>query len=192
MSAIRTTRVTRSTRLALATVLMLLALGAAAPVSAGEVRHVRIEIQDAFVDGFLTEACGTEVVVSVDASLNVTLRSNQQGLIVQEIDPAGGGTITTIAPDTGNSFSFSFNSTIIDYGSGAEVGSTFTRKFVGLIGHVPGFISSDAGQAVVTGTVVGFDEFGIPILHTTDLVTFHGHSNSGEDVIEAMCEALNA
>jgi hypothetical protein len=174
----------------LVALMAVLLLGAAPQASAASVQHVRIEIHDAFVDEFLTEECGTAIVVTVDASLNVTLRYNTAGLLVQEIDPAGGGTITTTGVRTDQSFSYSFNTTIIDYGSGAATGSAFTMKFVGLIGHVPGFISSDAGLALVAGTVRGFEANGTPLLDITNLVAFHGHSNDGEDVLAATCQAL--
>ena len=191
MSATYGSRLNNYRVLVTATVL-LLAIGGAAPTSAAQARHIRIEIHDSFTDDFLTDACGTQVVGAVEASLNVTLISNKAGLIVKEIDPSGGGKVTTSAPETGNSFSFPFNTTIIDFGSGATVGSTFTENFVGVIGHVPGFISSDAGQAVVTGTVEGFDENGSPVLNFAELVAFHGHSNDGDAVVEAMCEALTS
>ena len=190
MSLISPASASHRKQLGLVASIAVLLLGAAAPASAADVQHVRIEIHDAFVDDFLTEECGTEVVVTVDASLNVTLRYSNSGLLVQEIDPAGGGTITTTATRTGQSFSYSFNTGIIDYGSGAVTGSAFTMKFVGVIGHVPGFISSDAGQAIVAGTVRGFDENGTPLLDMTTLVAFHGHSNDGDDVVSAICQAL--
>ena len=169
-----------------------LSLVAAAPIGAAQARHVTIEINDSVTDPFLSETCGTEVVISAEATLNVTLVYNREGLIVREIDPAGGGTVTYSAPETGNSFSFPFQPGIIDYGEGAEVGSTFTAKFVGLFGHAPGFIASDAGQVVVTGTVEGFDENGSPILNFEQLVVEHGNRESQEDIFAAICGALTA
>jgi len=176
----------------LVTLAALLALVAAAPAGAAQARHVTIEIHESFDDGFLSDACGTEVVVSIDATLNVTLVYNKAGLLVREIDPAGGGKITTSAPLLGNAFSFPFNSVIIDYGAGAAIGSTFTAKFVGLLGHVPGYIASDAGQGLFAGFVDGFDESGIPELQFTELLDQHGNFESGEDVVAAMCLALTA
>lgn len=85
---------------------------------------------------------------------------------------------------------FPFNTTIIDYGSGAVVGSTFTAKFVGLVGHVPGYIASDAGQGIVTGFVRGFEENGSPLLVDTELVLQHGNFESGDDIDAAICAAL--
>ena len=176
-------------RLALVSFVALLALGLAGPAAAA-VRHARVEIDESFTDDFYSQACDTEVVVTIDASLNVTLRYNTAGLIVQEIDPSSGGTVTTSAPDTGNSFTYRFNSVIIDYGSGATVGSAFTARFAGLIGVVPGYIAADAGEAVFIGTVVGFDELGIPRLQFSDLISSHGRLSDGDTVVEATCRAL--
>jgi hypothetical protein len=169
-----------------------LVLIAAAPAVAAQARHLDIEIHESFQSDFLSSACKTDVVVSFDATLNVTLVYNQAGLLVKEIDPSGGGTVTYSAPLTGNSFSFPFQSAVIDYGAGAKVGSTFTMKLVGLFGHVPGLVASDAGQLIVSGVVEGFDENGSPLLETTDFVVAHGNRASGEDVTTAICSALNS
>jgi hypothetical protein len=117
---------------------------------------------------------------------------NQAGLLVKEVDPSGGGTVTFAAPLTGNSFSFPFQPAIIDYGAGAAVGSTFTMKLVGLFGHVPGLVASDAGQLILSGVVEGFDDNGSPQLETTDFVLQHGNRESGEDVNAAICSVLTA
>jgi hypothetical protein len=113
-------------------------------------------------------------------------------LLVREIDPAGGGTVTFSAPETGNSFSFPLGATIIDYGAGAQVGSTFTARSVGLFGHVPGLIASDAGQVSFTGVVFGFEENGSPLLDFRDVLVKHGNGESSEDVAAAICGALTA
>ena len=165
-----------------------------APAHAQQARHVRVVVDDTFPDPFLTEACGTPVEISVEGTLNVTLVYNQEGLLVKEIDPSGGGTVTYSAPETGNSFSFPFQTAIFDYGAGAEVGSTVTAKFVGLFGHATGFIASDAGQLIFTGVVTGFDDNGIPLIdeENAELVVQHGNFESGEDIEAAICAALTA
>jgi hypothetical protein len=182
---------TKLRRLGFVSSAAILALGVAGPADAA-VRHVRIEIHESFTADFYSEACGTEVVVTLDASLNVTLRYNRAGLLVQEIDPSGGGAVTTSAPETGNSFTYPFSSTVIDYGAGAVVGGAFTARFVGVIGVVPGFIPADAGEAVFTGTVSGFDDLGIPSLDFSDLIAFHGHLSDGDAVVDATCRALTS
>jgi hypothetical protein len=100
--------------------------------------------------------------------------------------------VTLSAPETGASFSYPFNTSIIDYGAGAAVGSSFTMRVAGLIGHVPGYVESDAGQALLVGIVAGFDENGSPILHFTDFLSFRGHQADGDEVLAAMCAALGA
>jgi len=175
---------------------VLLGLLVAAPADAQRAEHVKIVVDDSFVDEFWTEACGTEVAISTQGTLQATLVYNGEGLIVREIDPSSGLTITFSAPETGNSFSFAAQTAIFDYGAGAEVGSTVTAKFVGLFGHVPGSrIPSDAGQVIVSGIeVVGFDEFGIPELdfENAEIVVERGNRESGEDIVAVVCGALTA
>jgi hypothetical protein len=173
-------------------VIGVLVLLVVAPTGAGQARHLTIDIHESFPSDFLSNACKTDVVVSFDATLNVTLVYNQAGLLVREIDPSGGGQVTFSAPLTGNSFSFPFQPAIIDYGAGAKVGSTFTMKLVGLFGHVPGLVASDAGQLIVSGIVEGFEENGSPLLEITDFVLEHGNRESGDDVTAAICTALTA
>jgi hypothetical protein len=182
-------------RAALVALIAVLGLLVAAPADAQQARHVTITVEESSVDDFWTETCGTTVVVSVEGTLHVTLLYNKQGLIVKEIDPSSGLTVTFSAPLTGNSFSFPAGTAIFDYGAGAQVGSTFTAKFVGLIGHVPGVIASDAGLTIVAGGVVeGFDEFGIPQIdfETAEAVVEHGNRESGEDIAAAICGTLTA
>jgi predicted aconitase with swiveling domain len=179
-------------RAALVALIAVLGLLVAAPADAQPARHVTINVEDTFVSDFWTETCGTTVVISVEGTLHVTLLYNEEGLIVKEIDPSSGLTVTFSAPQTGNSFSFPTNTAIFDYGAGAEVGSTFTAKFVGLFGHVPGLIASDAGQVIVSGVVVGFDEFGIPLLEDTEVLVEHGNFESQEDINAAVCGTLTA
>ncbi len=187
MVGLRGKRVWR--HLGLVASLVALVFPAAAPAQASSAAHVRIEIHDSFVHDDLSAACGTLVVVSVDANLNATLRL-RDGLIVKEIDPSGGGTVTTSAPLTGASFSYPFNTVIIDYGTGAVLGSSFTVTFNGVIGNVPGHVAADAGHIVLTGVVDGFDELGLPILDVTDFVSFNGRQSDPDAVVAAMCEAL--
>jgi hypothetical protein len=171
-------------------VIAVLALIVAAPTGAGQASHLTIDIHESFLSAFLSNACKTDVVVSFDATLNVTLVYNQTGLLVKEVDPSGGGRVIYSAPLTGNSFSFPFQSAVIDYGAGARVGSTFTMKLVGLFGHVPGLVASDAGQLILSGVVKGFEENGSPLLEITDFVLQHGNRESGDDVNAAICSAL--
>jgi hypothetical protein len=176
---------------------MAIALGAAvlsatvlaAPASAAQARHLDIEIHDGFHDDWLSDACGTDVEVTIDASLNVSLIYNRAGLLVREIDPSGGGTWTWTAPATGRSVSVPFTTGIIDYGDGAAIGSTYTSKLVGIWGHVPGFSSTNAGYIEIVGTVVGFEDNGSPLLDATGFRYVHGHFTD-QDLVAATCAAL--
>ena len=185
---------TRKTAVARATVIgLMLVVGVTTAVPAdAKAAHLTIDIDETFEADFFTEACGTPVLVSNEATLNVTLVYNREGLLVREIDPSGGGKVTFSAPETGRSFSFPFATTIIDYGTGAQVGSTFTAKTAGLLGHVPGFIASDAGQVIFTGVVFGFEENGSPLLDFGDVLIERGNRASGEDIVAAVCDALTA
>jgi hypothetical protein len=165
------------------------ALLMAAP-SGATARQVHVTIDNHFQDEGLSEQCGFDVFVDVVADLQATLVYNQSGLIVREIDHFGGGTITYRSPDTGNSFSFTINPSQWDYGSGAVVGSSATVSFTGLFGHVPGELDSDAGLFRLLGTVVGFDEFGIPIVEFSEVIADRGNHNSGEEIDAAICAEL--
>jgi hypothetical protein len=96
----------------------------------------------------------------------------------------------------GNSFSFP-NALVIrtDYGSGATLGGPATGTITGLFGHVPGVISSDAGQQViVNGTVIAFDSIEgvqVPITEAGEVTTQHGQFQSGDAIVAAICGALS-
>jgi hypothetical protein len=175
----------------LAGAVLLAALGAGATMAAPQAEQVHIAINDVFVDEFLSEACGFEVTVSVVGDLQVTLIRNQEGQVVREIDRLGGTKITYSSAN--GSFSFIAQASQWDYGSGAAVGSTVVVSFVGLQGHVPGLIASDAGLVRLTATVVGFDEFGIPIVdfETAEVLIDVGNRASQEEIIAAICGGLS-
>ena len=63
-------------------------------------------------------------------------------------------------------------------------------SFAGLQGHAPGFIDSDAGLFRFVGVVVGFDEFGIPLVDFVELLADRGNRNSQEEIGDAICAAL--
>ena len=161
------------------------------PAAAAQARHLDIEIHGSLQDDFLSEECGTPVMVSFDASLNVTLVYNQAGLIVREIDPNGKGVTTYTAPETGNAFSIPWSGGTIDYGDGAVVGSTCSSQNHGLLGHVPGFIASDPGLIVFEGYVKGFDDRGSPELETTNVLFEAGNREGGNgEILAGFCAAL--
>ena len=158
--------------------------------SAQQAQQIPISIDDHFQDEFWSEQCGFDVFVDIVADLKVTLVYNQSGLIVREIDRAGGGTFTYRSPDTGKSFSFPLGPSQWDYGAGAVVGSPVTVSFTGLFGHVPGLIPSDAGLFRFLGVVEGFDEFGIPEVGFVEVIADRGNRESLERVTGAICGTL--
>jgi hypothetical protein len=173
---------------------ILLSVVAAALIAVGtsagaQAVHVPISIDDHFEATVLSDACGFDVFVDVVADLKVTLVFNQSGLVVREIDTAGGGTITYSSPETGNSFSFAFQPSQWDYGSGAVLGSSVIVSFTGLQGHATGFIDSDAGLFRFEGVVTSFEN-GVPFVDFVDVIADRGNRNSGEEITAAICAAL--
>ena len=168
------------------------AVVAVATSVAARAQHVTIPIADHFQSDFLSEACGFDVFIDVNADLKVTLIYNKDGLIVRELDRAGGGTVTYSSPDTGGSFSFPFQPSQWDYGSGAVIGSDVIVSVTGLLGHVPGFIASDAGLFRYLGVVTGFDEFGIPIVDFVDVIADRGNRGGGDEIVAAICAGLSS
>jgi hypothetical protein len=153
--------------------------------------QVHISVNSVFVDPDLSAECGFDVAVSFIGDVHVTVIRNKAGLVVREIDRAGGVRVTFSSAN--GSFSFPSAPAKLDYGSGAQIGSTVIGSFSGLQGHIPGVISSDAGLVRVEGTVIGFDELGIPMVDFDEVEPFKdvGHRNSGEDVVAAICSTLS-
>jgi hypothetical protein len=166
---------------------VLVAMAFAATATAGS-RHVTIQVDDTFVVP-AGDLCEFPVTINVAGTISVKLVLNRQGQVVREIDTWRGGRITYSSAN--GSFSFMTNPIMYDYGEGAEIGSEVTIKIVGLEGHAPGFISSDAGIVLLSGVVVDFDEFGIPLVEFGDVTFVHGHFNSPEDIDSAICAALS-
>jgi hypothetical protein len=154
-----------------------------------QARHVPIHIDDHFEATDLSAACGFDVFIDVVADLKVTLVYNKSGLVAREIDTAGGGTITYRSPDTGKSFSFMYQPSQWDYGSGAVLGSSVIVSFTGLQGHATGFIDSDAGLFRFEGVVTSFED-GVPFVDFVDVIADRGNRNSGEEITAAICAAL--
>jgi hypothetical protein len=167
--------------------LAVLGLAATAGASA---QRVSFPIDDTFVDEQLAAECGFEVTTHVAGTVRVLLTLNADGHVAKEIDTFSG--FVTFSSDAA-SFSFPIAQPVfLDYGEGAEIGSTATIKLAGLLGHVPGFIASDAGIIILSGTVLGFDDLGLPIVDFSGEVTFeHGSRQGGERVDAAICAALS-
>ncbi len=173
------------------------ALAVAATSSAQQAVHLQnaIDISASFQSEFLSEQCGFPVTVTISGAVDVTLIYNDAGLVVREIATTPAATSTFSSPY--GSFSFPQAVTgVFTYPGGATLGSTanFTSSGLLAFGHVPGFISSNAGIDIVANAiVVDFTPEGIPIVDFTESTIFisHGNRNSDEDVINAICAALS-
>ena len=158
-------------------------------------RVVQIKGVDAgfsFQNEFFSEACGFEVTGTVSGTANITLFLDGSGSIVRETDTFPAARVTFSG--NGNSFSFPgafFMTFRTVYPEGATIGAPATVTVTGLLGHVKG-IGADAGQDVLTGTVVDFSPEGIPIVDNLELVLSHGNRESGDAVAEAVCTVLGA
>jgi hypothetical protein len=178
-------------KLAVVVGLVLLACTVTGTASAARTQQVTFDISESFTDEFLSDQCGVEVVVTISGRLKATVRYNEAGLVVSEIDRQPSSRITYSSPDTGRSFSFpNAVPSHWDYGAGATLGSPVTVKLTGMFGHVPGVIASDAGQVVLIGVVGGFSPEGVPFVDFTDQVLVEHGNREGEAVLGAICSAL--
>jgi hypothetical protein len=137
-----------------------------------------------------TALCGFQVTVTYTGESRVTLVYDGSGLVVREIDS---GSVMKTYTSANGSYSFHVSPAQFTYPGGASIGSTAVATFVGLQGHAPGFISSNAGLVRVEGTVVDFDG-GIPVVAfegTTDPILAVGHHQGPDVVGPAVCAALS-
>jgi hypothetical protein len=137
-----------------------------------------------------TNFCGFPVTISYTGVSRVTLVYDRSGLVVREMDS---GTVMKTLTSANVSYSFHMSPAQFSYPGGASIGSTAIATFVGLQGHAPGFISSNAGLVRVEGTVVGFDG-GIPVVDfdgTTDPILAVGHHQGPDKVGPAVCASLS-
>jgi hypothetical protein len=161
-----------------------------AATAGASVQRLSFPIDDTFQDEYHSDVCGFDVTIHIEGTARVLLTLDADGEVVNEIDTFSG--FITYSSDTG-SFSFPLTQPIMfDYGQGAEIGSTATIKIVGLFGHVPGLIPSDAGIVILSGTVVDFSPEGIPNVDFNGEVTFQrGNFEEGDRIDAAICTALS-
>jgi hypothetical protein len=138
-----------------------------------------------------TALCGFPVTVSYTGESRVTLvYDDRSGLVVRETDT---GTVRKTYTSASGSYSFHVSPAHFTYPAGASIGSEAIATFVGLQGHAPSFISSNAGLVRVEGTVVDFDG-GIPVVDfdgTTDPILAVGHHLGPDIVGPSVCAALS-
>ena len=170
---------------------IVLLVGLAGPASAAPPDRVTVDIDEVFTDDFLTQACGTEVVVTITGTAEFTLWRNDAGLVERELDRFPGSFITWSAPETGQSVKTRADLVSHwDYGTGAVLGGPVTFSFQGMFFHLPGAGGSTfSGREVSVGDVDGFED-GVPIVDDGTLVSLVGHMPEGFDFVDALCSSL--
>jgi hypothetical protein len=164
----------------------------ASPAQAAPPSHFSEPIDLTYQDDYLTDFCGFPVSFTLSGTLETTLRYDESGAIVCEVDKQPGTTAIFTAPTTGHSFSFPFASMLrTDYTDGGALGSEATVHGSGLTLKVPG-ISAHAGMAVFSGIVVDHTSYGVPIVAFTGVISWVGHENDPDAVDAAFCSALAA
>lgn len=178
-------------RLALLAVAVIAAGVFAATTSAAEGRtiHGELVLSDlTFPDGYLTQACGFDVTITLNIHSPATAELNAAGLVVREHD-IWLGTFTYSAPASGKSTWRPLNA-VIDtvYPGGATEGSSAVT--VGSGASVGEVTTGQPGSGTVTldAVVDGFDEAsGIPFTHLTSIVSMSGEFDQTRTNI---CNAL--
>jgi hypothetical protein len=182
-------------RLALISCLVLSTLALSAPASGLaanpiQIKGVPFSQEFVFAAGDL---CPFEVTGTLNGIFDVTLWTNDAGLVVREHDT--GPTMTETLSGNGKAFSFSFSAfdRWTDYGTGAVLGSTASMKETGVLDKIPG-LPATAGQLTFKGIVVDFLEIGgaeVPLTaHLFDF-SFHGQTNPDDAFAAAVCAALS-
>ena len=115
-----------------------------------------------FPDAYLSEACGTDVLDTVNGTLTVMLFS--AGGTAREVDTLH-GTITYTAPATGNSVTLTeASSSHALYPEGIAVGNPAVVKVTGLNGgSITGVAPPGGGSIVADATIIAIDPSGIPL-----------------------------
>ena len=181
----RMSRFTRAVAVAVAVVAV-----AAASATAGAQQLTRtVNEVDPGESADWTAFCGFPVTVTYTGESRVTLVYDRSGLVVREIDS---GPVMKTYTSANGSYSFHVSPAQFTYPGGASIGSMAVATFVGLQGHAPGFISSNAGLVRIEGTVVAFDG-GIPVVDFDgdDPILAVGHHQGPDLVGPAVCAALS-
>ena len=179
------------TRLALLVTLIASAAVLASPVSAQTVVRETIEIEDVtFPDAFLSAACGTQVLLTVNGTLTLEVVLGAHGRALSEVDTFV-GTIEFSAPATGRSLVERTEATsVADYLGGATVRG---RAIVSLTGTHAGILAGGppgSGQLIYNVEVVEIDPSGIPFtVIVGDPLSQRG---TFEEATRAVCFALTA
>jgi hypothetical protein len=142
-----------------------------------------------FQSGFLTAACGTPVFISLNGTLQITLRTAKDG-VLHETDVFQNWPITTSAPDFGTSYSFKFGPGFFEYPDGVYIGAPSIVTFLGVDSNIPG-LHAVAGRTVIVGEVIDITPEGVPIVDTSGpLLSEVGNHEDPAVVRAAVCAAL--
>jgi hypothetical protein len=186
--------ITKKLPLALAgfSALGVLAAGAPTALAGGPSnppQHVTIEDDFTFQSRRLTQACGFPVFGTVQGTLNVVLRTDRNGVLV-ETDAFTDWRLSFSAPSTGNSFSYKFGPTTFVYPQGTFIGAPSVVTLYGVQANYPG-APAEAGRLVIAGEVIDISPEGIPLVEFVGQPTSNvGNVLSVAESTFNLCEAL--
>ena len=143
-----------------------------------------------FPDAYLSNACGTPVVNTVNATLEIIVFLDRTGTPVREIDTID-GTITFAAPASGKSDSQTIAGiSHATYPQGVAPGSPAPTSLIGVnVGSLTGVTPPGTGRLVVNAVVVAVGPDGVPFtgFDTDDIVSRQGNFSRATAEI---CRAL--
>jgi hypothetical protein len=147
--------------------------GATAPI------HEEVVFSDITYDDFyLSDACGTTVLDTVNVALTATFFPAAHGSPAHEVDTLS-GSITYSSPDTGNSVTRPLNGTShAVYPEGTDPGDPALMTILGVNAtSLTGTAPPGSGQLVANGTILFVDDLGVPVttFDTSDIVSMTGN-----------------
>ena len=178
----------RFTRMLVIAVVVVAVAATVASAGSGQLTWT-VNETDPFESADWTAFCGFLVTVSYTGNARVTLLYDKNGLVVREIDT---GTVMKTYTSANGSYSFHVSPAQFAYPGGASIGSQAVATFVGLQGHAPSFIPSNAGLVRIEGTVVDFDgEIPVVDFGASEPILAVGNHESPDRVGPAICAALS-
>jgi hypothetical protein len=156
-----------------------LALGWAPAATAAEPLRVAFPVHLEFEDEGLSEACGFQVLITVDGKFDAALHTLPNGSAAFEIDRQV-ARWTFAAATTGASFNYvNVITAVFDYPEGLEVGAPATISLMGSSEHVPG-TPAVAGRLVFDSTIDHIGAEGFPVAYLGEPRTVHGSHPEGD------------
>jgi len=167
-------------KLGLGAILVALIAAIAIP-TAGASPPIREEIvftDITYDDFYLSDACGTTVLDTVNVALTATFFPAAHGSPAHEVDTLR-GSITYSSPDTGNSVTRPLNGTShAVYPEGTDPGDPALMTILGVNAtSLTGTAPPGSGQLVANGTILFVDDLGVPVttFDTSDIVSMTGN-----------------